>query len=163
DGFGGNPIQPSAVYTSDFNTLKNIALPNYSFFRGVLYPIVQNVESNGGSLVLQAMAAMKGRKWTQSEIDSTGTTVDVSLLLTENPYENYEYAPGEFLQPLENYGWSGFYNKTSPASEVFSSQQFQDDLNQYVNPGGEEVEIETVLVDLPEVSLKDPTYFKDIS
>src|SRR5690606_33465284 len=67
------------------------------------------------------------------------------------------------LEPLENYGWTGFYDKTSPASEVFDSQQFQDDLNNYINPGGEQVILETLYVDLDRISLDNPDYFKDIS
>lgn len=155
--------QPKLQYISDFDVFKNTVYPQYNFFRGVLYPIVQSLTGAGGGLVLQAMAAIKGTTWTQSEIDATGTQVDVSLLLTENPYENYEYDTGKFLEPLEDYGWTGFYDKTSPASEVFNSQQFQDDLNSYINPGGEQTNVETLYIDLPSVSLQDPTYFKDVS
>lgn len=163
ENFYGTPVQPSSYYTTDFDTFVNQAMPEYNFFRGVLYPIVRSITEVGGALVLQAMAAMKGTTWTQQEIDATGTAIDASILLTTNPYENYEYDTGKYLEPLEDYGWTGFYNKVSPASDVFNSQQFQDELNTYVNTDGTEVEVEILYVDLPVVDFADTTQFKDVS
>lgn len=136
DGFVN---QPTNNYFTDFVNFKNDYTNHYNFFKAALYPIVQSITSQGGALVLQSLAAIKGRLLTQQEIDDTNTTVDVSLLLTQNPYEDAPIpgsSPAAFLEPLEDYGWIGFFDKTSPASAVFSGQQFQDDLDGLVTSGG---------------------------
>ncbi len=155
-------IQPTPTY---FNNYKAMALSvnNYNSFKGVVYPIVQNLSGNGGALVLQALAAIEGKVLTQEDISKTNTSVDVSILLTENPYENTVIPgtdPQQFLQPLSDFNWIGQYDKVSPASSVFSSEQFQEDLNNLVS-GGQTTEI--VYEPLREVLITDKKYFKEVS
>lgn len=131
NGFGVI-VQPTDTYKNDFYGFKNIYYNQYSFFRGVIYPIVRDVAGQGGALILQLAAAMKCRKYTQAEINALNTSVDVSLLLTQNPYENATTQNGQTLEPLENYNWIGVYDKTSPASAVFNSSTFADELNDII-------------------------------
>lgn len=155
--------QPTSTFFSNYQDFLGDYNNHYAFFRGVLYPIVKNVSSTGGALVLQALAAIKGTTLTQQQIDDTNTTVDVSLLLTENPYESAPIPntnPQEYLQPLENLGWVGAYDKLSPASEVFNSETFSQELN-YLILGGEPGA--TIYEPLNEVSLQNEDYFKEVS
>lgn len=147
-----NPTQPTDKYNQDYTEFLNV-MSNYNYFRGVLYPIVRDVDLEGGALILQAMAAFHSRILTQSEIDSKNTTVDVSLLLTENPYSIYT--------GLNNLNWKAKYDKLSPASEVFSSSQFAEDLDDLLlsdSTNSEEIEVE-----LTKLSLTDQEYFEDAS
>lgn len=144
DGFGGTVqggSQPSTQYVNDFVSFRDI-YSNYNFFRGLIYPIVQSLTGTGGSLVLQAMAALEGKVLTQPEIDAYNTQVDVSLLLTTNPYTNFPIpatSPQEFLEPLVDYDWQGQLDKTSPASAVFNSTTFANDLNSFLQGSTETV------------------------
>lgn len=166
-GFSSSGIvQPTSSYFQTYQSFLDAYTNDFNFFKGVLYPIVQNISSVGGALVLQGLAAIEGTTLTQQQIDDTNTTVDVSILLTENPYSNAPIpntSPQENLQPLKDLGWVGQYDKTSPASAVFSSQQFQDDLNNIISNGGSEESEEVEFVDMEEVQLTDTTYFEDCS
>jgi hypothetical protein len=160
-----SPLQPTATYTNNFLNFTEDYNNHYTYFKAALYPIVQNITAASAALVLQSLAAIKGRVLTQAEINSTNTTVNVSPLLTLNPYTNYAIpgtSPQRFLEPLENYGWVGFYDKVSPASSVFTGVQFQTDLNNLVNSGGSS-NIEIVLEPLVEVLITDTEYFEDAS
>lgn len=132
EGFGGEILQPTSTFSLYYRTFLAQALPFFDSFKGVLYPIVRDVEGQGGALVLQGLASIKGRTLTAQEIADTNTNVDVDLLLTQNPYENYAIpstSPQEYLEPLEDYNWEIVADKESPASEVFSSEQFQEELD----------------------------------
>lgn len=164
EGFGGSVIQPSSIFTLQYRQFLQQALPFYASFKGVLYPIVRDIVGQGGALVLQGLASIKGRLLTTQEITDTNTTVDVSLLLTENPYENYAIpstAPQEYLEPLEDFGWQIVSDKVSPASEVFSSQQFQEELDEFLEEQSSEI-IEEVLVPLNEAEFNEEN-FEDVS
>lgn len=162
-GFSSSGIvQPTATYFNNYQSMVT-SVANYNSFKGVVYPIVQSLTGAGGALVLQALAAIKGTTLTAPEITATGTNVDVSILQTQNPYENAPIpgtVPQQLLQPLEVFNWVGQYDKTSPASAVFTSQQFQDDLNALIDTDQNE---ELVFEPLDEVFLSDDTYFEDIS
>jgi len=134
DGFTGVITQPTLAYTGDFISFKDV-YSNYNFFRGLIYPVVQSLTGNGGALVLQAMAAIEGTTLTQAEISTYNTQVDVSLLLTTNAYENHLISsnPDIFLEPLKDYNWGGQFDKTSPASEVFNSTTFSNDLDEFLS------------------------------
>lgn len=164
-GFTSSGIQqPTTTYINDFIAFKELH-STYNYFRAAVYPIVRSLTGNGGALVLQALAAIEGTTLSQQQIDDTNTLVDVSILLTENPYENAPIpntSPQEFLEPLKNYGWVGQYDKTSPASEVFSSLQFQEELDFFITSGEDELE-NTILVRLPRIDYDDPRYYKDVS
>lgn len=145
-------VQPTATYTSDFNNFVTNYNTNFNFFRGVIYPIVQSVTGVSGALVLQALAAIEGTTLTAGEIAATNTTVDVSILLTENPYS--------VLGGLKDYDWKGVYDKTSPASAVFNSSTFADELDELVLSGVEEI---IAYEPLDEISILDESYFREIS
>lgn len=123
EGFSDPNPQPRTAW--EYNHPEFITThANYNFFKGLIYPIVQDVEAQGGALVLQAMAAIEGSTLTQAQIDAYNTTVDVDILLTENPYSS--------MEALKDYGWSGIFDKTSPASAVFNSTTFGNDLNSFL-------------------------------
>lgn len=153
-GFSSSGIvQPTATYTNDFNSFITNYSTNFTFFRGVIYPIVQSLTGVSGALVLQALAAIEGDILTPAEIAATNTTVDVSILLSENPYNP--------LGALKDYDWKGVYDKTSPASAVFNSDSFGDELNDLIFLDGQDGE--TVIEPLTEVELTDDVYFKEVS
>ena len=136
--------QPKPKFIDDFVEFRDL-YPNFNFFRGLIYPIVQDLEGQGGCLVLQSMAAIEGKILSQFEINAYDTDVDVSILTTENPYANFPIPntnPQEFLEPLSDYNWKGVFNKTSPASAVFNSTVFADDLNEFL-AGSTEVTVVT--------------------
>ena len=151
-GFSSSGIvQPTATYTTDFNQFVT-DYAGFNYFRGVIYPIVQNVAGNGGALVLQALAAIEGTTLTPAQITATGTTVDVSILQTENPYSG--------LGGLNAYNWEGVYNKVSPASAVFNSGTFASELDELILEAEDlQLEFET----LTEVDLTDEAFFEDVS
>ena len=162
-GFSSSGIvQPTATYFNNYQSMIT-SVNSYNSFRGVVYPIVQSLTGTGGALVLQTLAAMKGTTLTAADITATGTNVDVSILQTENPYENAPIpgtSPQQLLEPLEAYNWVAQYDKTSPASAVFTSQQFQDDLNALIDTDqNEELQFEPLDV----IELTDSNYFDDIS
>lgn len=142
DGFGGGIPQPTARFISDYQQFLQ-TYPFYNSFQGVLYPIVQNIVGQGGSLVLQAIASFEGKLLTQAEIDAYNTNVDIGILLTENAYYNAPIpstTPQEYLEPLKDYNWKVIADKEVPSENVFSSQQFQNELNSFVET---QVEVET--------------------
>lgn len=185
NGYHGSTLdftdQPNAYYQEDHaRFLTNIQ--DFQFFKSVLYPIVRMNNSTSRALILQSLAAIEGKILTQSEIDDTDTLVDVSAILTQNPYSS--------LKPLKELGWVGVYDKVSPASEVFNSTQFSTELNTIIKSGVttdtqkenkyvdgittfeiDEVAIKSVLKTKKEyayqegceVKIGDPEYFQDAS
>lgn len=131
-GYHGRSVnfngQPTTEFTSDYNKfLTNKG--DFNFFKGVLYPIVRNLTGAGGSLVLQGLAAIEGKTLSSTEISAVKTKVDISPIKIENPYQH--------LTPLKKLGWVGVYDKTSPASEVFTSSNFSNELNKIITSGSE--------------------------
>ena len=121
----GFNTQPNQLFIDDYDAFVDLYDNTFNFFRGVLYPIVDNPSSSEAALVLQGLAAIEGTTGDFSD----QTPVDVSLLLTTNPYEGHVYtspSPGT-LEPLKERGWVGVFNKTSGAA--FSSITFGDELN----------------------------------
>tara|TARA_R110000772_G_scaffold72562_2_gene158393 strand:+ start:2458 stop:9570 length:7113 start_codon:yes stop_codon:yes gene_type:complete len=168
DGFsvGAGLFQPTPAYLADYNDFITLH-GTFEYFKAIFYPINSAPETFGGALILQGLAAIKGTLLTQQQIDATNTTTDVSLLLTENPYFSYP------LIPLENFGWVGQYDKLAPAQDVFSSQQFQQDLDSLILSESNNTttvtevrvitETEVALEPLDIIELTDPAYFKDVS
>lgn len=152
-GFSSSGIvQPTTPYTNDFNNFVSNYNESFDFFKGVIYPIVKNTSGSTAALVLQALAAVEGTILTPAEIEATGTTVDVSILETENPYSN--------LGGLKNYGWKGVYDKLSPASDVFNSTTFGEELNNLIFI---ETEKDDLYISLTKVELENTDYFKEVS
>lgn len=134
-GFGGSSIQPTATFKDDYGLFMN-TYPNYTYFKCLLYPIVENVAGREGALVLQILAALEGRLVPSGQLPSTN--VDVSLVTVQNPYINAPYpstSPVGTMLPLKDFGFQGRYDKESPASAVFTSQTFVDDLNDFISNG----------------------------
>lgn len=160
-----SPTQPTSIFVNNYVQFLE-TIPNFNYFKAVLYPIVQNITGLGGALVLQSMAAIEGKIMTPEEIVDTETDVNVSLLLTTNPYVGY-IIPGtsDTLKPLKEYNWIGVYNKRSPASEVFNSETFGTELNDLLEFGNN-YDITTTLeenVELPIISLNDENFFENAS
>lgn len=149
DGTDTNPYQPTIGYEDDFSTFPYYQ-SQFDSFRQILYPIRKGDDSWAAN-VLQMIAAVEGRILTPAEVTALDASVDISLLTTENPY----------AMGLRHYGVTGVWNKVSPASRVFSSSTFGQELNTLLDLGSTvEKRVETVVI-LPPVRLED--YFKDYS
>lgn len=108
--------------TNDFNEDLAIFLslhPNFDSFTQILYPIPKPDVLATYENVLTMIAAVKARLLSPLEITELNSFVDISLLETQNPY----------TVPLEDYNVKGIWNKYSPASEVFNSETFGQELS----------------------------------
>lgn len=85
---------------------------------------------------------------TGSTITSNGNTLEFSLM-----------QPGNTEYPMVDYSTDVIVSDPPLVSE----QEFSDDINELLNIGGGDSEIETIYVDLPEVEFTDTQYFKDVS
>lgn len=148
---GTTEAQPTDLFRNHVDDFVFNYENNFDFFKGVMYPIVQ--DNKGEALILHVMAAMEASTMTPTEITNTGATLDLSILETENPYSN--------MVALKNYDWKAVYNKTSPASGVFNSSTFSTELNELVFEGAQKDEL--VYVPLKKIELTDNNYFKDAS
>ena len=154
DFFGSatNETQPTTAYKTDFwemtAAFNEIVNTNGGFFKGVLYPI-PNDGIGDENFVFHAVAAVYGTTLTNSELFGTGGTydnpssdgiytvvsavdpnwTDMRNLITSNPYNDTNLGTTGGESGLVNYGWRVEPNKTSPASEVFTSETFGDELN----------------------------------
>lgn len=131
DGFG-SIVQPTLNYTTDYNNFNNI-YNNYEFFRGLLYPVVNQLgtDSSSEALVLQSMAAIEGDILTQTEIDQYNTAVDVSPLLSSNPYSG--------LTALKDLNWGAILDKVGNASDVFTAETFELDIEDFLESTSETI------------------------
>lgn len=162
---GAFPDQPSETFYENYLSYKNI-INSYNTLTPIVYPIFKELTGRGGAFGLHLMAAYEGKIMTQPELDAYNIVTDMSLLLTENPYASAlipDTNPAEYLQPLKDIGWTAFFNKLSPASNVFSSQQFKDDLDGLVGLQNGELIIEEELVPLEKIDLEDEEYFEEHS
>ena len=136
----GNPVnypsgEPTSIYKSNYNTFigfYNNMISSGKFFKGVCYPIIAS--TSGKAFLLHAIASMYGRTLTQEELNNiydvpstNANWTNTSPLLTKNPYTST--ALNKTPSGLINYNWKGVWNKTSPASAVFSSNTFAQELN----------------------------------
>lgn len=119
-----NPTQPTPGYNDDlsvflahkgyFNTLKQVLYP-INKESATLNPLLKGTYKEN---VFQMVAAYEGKILTPAELSEIDSSVDLTLLLTENPY----------TVPLKDHGFLGVFDKTSPASDVFSSETFGEEL-----------------------------------
>lgn len=127
-------LQPTNRFKQDFSNFKNNYENNLTLFKGVLYPIVRNGPGQRNFL-LHAMGAMEGRVLEPDELNTLYTVpptnpayTNLTAITSVNPYTSANLnnidPPG-----VKNYGWGVQYNKTSPASSVFSSATFAQELN----------------------------------
>ena len=132
---GQNIYQPTPQYITDFYDSKFQIVPNLKFFKGVLYPITRITNSTNNNFMLHSMAAIEGKILTRAEIDAflgpdkvaaygpaNMEAIYYNFIGVENPYQN--------LGGIKELGWEGRWDKTSPASEVLTSEEFQQELNE---------------------------------
>src|SRR5690606_37581739 len=117
------------------------------------------------NLILQGLATIEGTTLTSQQIIDTGTTVNVSSILTNNPYEGYVLPDSSTYTPLKNLGWIGVYDKVSPADEVFGSDTFSKELLELLDLG---VDNTTVITrresyEYPIIDITDDNFFEDCS
>lgn len=151
--------QPTPKFKSDYAQYRE-DFDKFVYLKSVLYPIPKGSATN--NLVLQGMAAIEGKILTQAELDEFDPQVNVSSILTENPYVGKIMPDLLPFVPLKELGWRGVYDKESPASAVFNSSTFTQEITDIVTEdvvGG----TETVYVELPEIELTNTEYFKDVS
>ena len=165
NSFGSQPITGLNNFVSNYMSFRS-NVGNFNNFRCVMYPVVRNSGFQSGAtknLILHLLAAIEGTTLTQEQIDETGTVADVSSILTNNPYEGYVLPDTTEYIPLKDFGFIGFYNKVSPATEVFGSEDFKNDLNSFTNIGTQFIEDDEVYIPLDEISINDSEYFEDVS
>jgi hypothetical protein len=154
-GFSG---QPSPQYFIDYkNFVDNFN--KFDFFKGVLYPIPDieygNYNNIGNAMVLQGFGAIEGgATYKLQEIKDLGVTFAEERRFhwhldpthpnysgtnrtVANPYSAAANTPvpntNYNLQGLKDFGWAGVYDKDQPASNVFTSDTFNADLNKYLS------------------------------
>lgn len=148
-GTVANPTQVTDAYNMDLDLFLSVK-DNFYSYKQVLYPINRG-NATTDSNVLQMVAALKGKILSEVEKDSISSSVDLSILTTQNPYTN----------PLEGHGFRGIFNKTSPATGVFSSSTFGSELSDLLELGKNiEIRREKIII-IPELDLED--YFDDYS
>lgn len=152
--------QPTSAYQTDYMLFKSL-YPDFEYFKAVLYPIVRPTSGATKNLILQGLACIEGTTLTQDQINATGTTVNVSSILTTNPYQGFILPDNSVITGLKNFGWRGVYNKISPASAVFNSATFGSELNDLLDLTGQAAkEIkDTRKYQFPIVELGDPKCF----
>jgi hypothetical protein len=151
--------QPTNKFKDDYLMYK-VGLQEFTFLKNILYPIPKGGPTD--NLVLQGIAAIEGKILTPTELAEFDPQVDVTAILSENPYFNAVMPDSSIYTPLNALGWKGVYNKKSPASSVFTSETFGQELTNIIRAGSSG-EQEALFVDLPEVLLTDTNYFKDVS
>lgn len=143
-GTAGNPIQPTLAYNTDLTTFLSYRY-NYTTYKQLLYPIKRDGNVFSAN-VLQMIAAVKARLLSSSEISDLNASIDASILETQNPYSI----------ALEEYNVDGIWDKTSPASEVFSSDTFGSELTDALNIKSPIIQKTTA--ELPIKYLEPPIY-----
>lgn len=165
NSFSGQPTVGANSFTGNYMDFKSSVI-NFDNFRAVFYPVVRFVggfAAASQNMILHLLAVIEGTTLTTEQIAETGTTVNVNAITSSNPYEGYIMPDSSTFVPLKEYGAIGFYNKVSPATEVFSSDSFQEDLGSFTNIGESFASMDIVYVPLEEILLTDENYFKDVS
>lgn len=124
--------QPTSMYINHYTSFLTKVRPYIKFFKGVLYPIIRT-NNSGSNFLLHSLAAIEATTLTPTEIDTLmGPDVVAAFganmqsyfydnLATNNPYSN--------LNGLKGAGWEANFTKLSPASEVFTSEEFAEELD----------------------------------
>lgn len=167
NNFTGQPTVGSNAFTGNYIDFRDNSYPLFDNFRAVAYPIAK---AGGGfniaatrNMVLHFLAAIEGEIITAEEVTALGITFDVSIINTTNPYKDYILPDSSVYVPLKEYGFLGIYDKISPADEVFSSEQFQEDLASFTNIGTEFESEDVVCIPLEKIELEDEEYFEEHS
>lgn len=118
------PTSTWNIHETNFKNLHNLV----KSFKGIIYPIVAGNAYTKGFLQ-HAMAAVKGISYTPSELaiippNPALTTGEQDTLFASlegtNPYAD---------DSLENYGWSGQWDRSSVGTIVITPTQLQEDLD----------------------------------
>lgn len=137
---------------TDFIQDKNNFITLYNqlnSFSGITYPIIRSGNSNTGkwsrAFLQHSLAALKGSSYTLGEVEDIPqnpafTQADWDILKSSlqgvNPYTD----------GLENYGWSGQWNRTGEGDgNVISAEIFQSDINEIIQGN---TTTETITVDI---------------
>lgn len=109
DGFDNTVGQPTNDYVNDYLNFTAIH-PQYNFFKGIVIPVIVDVDTETGAFCLHAAAAIEGTQLTSGEIAAIGCPADIGLLETENPYEAFPISGFPDMVGLKDFGWE--YNLT---------------------------------------------------
>lgn len=128
-------IQPQSSFETDYMDFRT-RLPEFNYFRGVLYPIPRSGVGPTENLILQALAAFEGTTLTPAEVAAFGVQpeVIVSSIHTQNPYQGHILPDFSVYTPLKDLNWKGVYNKLSPAD--FDSNDFNEELSDLILQDG---------------------------
>ncbi len=148
DGTLDNPMNaPTGHYAGHYNNFVLNVYPSYNSFLGIHYPVVfSNLESSKNFL-LHSMAAVFGTELTPAEVaaltPNPGMTAGEWGILTNDLTTNNTYSslgPG-----LDQYGWTGRWDRFADNGQVITPQQFQNDITELLE-GAITQEIITVTV-----------------
>lgn len=173
-------INPTATYITDYNNFVNVVYPQFSFFKGITYPIATTGASYGNSndYIRHTLLALKGTSYSIVEADAipvnssftTGEWNSVKAQLTgTNPY-----------QPLglgaDQYGWSTKTDRNDYSviagtqSAIITPEQFSDDINALLEGSTTtviepvETDVEKVIVEykyIPGIPVTNPVEFNN--
>lgn len=129
-----NIYQPTPSYVEDYNNFISVVRPRLKFFKGVLYPIIRVGGTLEDNFQLHSLAAIEGKILTQAEIDTAFGPDKVAAYGPSNMQTKFydkltTLHPYVYYNRLKENGWEGNFTKTTPAEDVFNSQEFADELN----------------------------------
>jgi hypothetical protein len=158
-------ITPTSTYTADYNNFVTNIYPQFSFFKGITYPIATTGASyeNSKDYIRHNLLALKGIPYTT--IEANAIPVNSAFTLSEwnavkaqltatNPYSSLG-------QGASQYGWLGIVDRNDYAviagtqSSIITPAQFASDLNVILSSGGggestnTVITTETVTVQVP--------------
>ena len=119
DGFS-TVVQPSANYVNDYLDFTSVHT-QYNFFKGIVIPVVTDVLVQQGAFCLHAVAAIEGEQLSSGEITAINCPADLSLLETENPYENFAITGFPNMTGLKNVGWEYNVENAGPHEDVYTN------------------------------------------
>lgn len=155
-----NPIvAPASGFTTDYNQFiatYNAHVAEGGTFRGLVYPIVYSHASQNWTrgYLQHTLAAIKGRSYTQSEVnaipDNPFVPADLQVSLKESLLGNNPYPD----DGLENYGWRGIWNRGwNGSGDVITPAQFQEDMDEFL-AGVASTELTDIEVEVPFIDIE---------
>jgi len=163
----GGTTAVTSQYITDYNSFVSTIHSQFSFFRGITYPIatVGAAYENSKDYIRHTLLALKGRSYTVAEADAlpinAAFTVAewnaVKLQLTgTNPYNVLGLG-------ADQYGWSGKVDRNDYAviagtqSSIITPLQFATDLNNLLNPATSGNTTQTTTTTAALVTVQVPT------
>lgn len=120
DGFTNVVPQPTASYIRDYAEFIGLH-GDYNYFQGFLIPTILSTTEDEGAFALHAVAAIEGTLLTAPEITALNCPADLTLLITENPYNGATVPGGDPMTGLNNYGWGYDVSNAGPHSTFYTS------------------------------------------